>query len=101
MAEKEYIDREALMKDINETVIFTVRGDAKRPNAEMRGANKVKDRIMSAPAADVVEVVRCKDCVYSDSRECPITGEPLRVCNYGALRRWVADDQYCKDGRKG
>lgn len=52
----EYIEREALLKDIGETVLFSVRGDAELPTPEMRGANKVKDRIKSAPAADVVEV---------------------------------------------
>ena len=58
---KEYIEREALLKDIGETVLFSVRGGAKLPTPEMRGANKVIDRIKSAPTADVVEVVRCKD----------------------------------------
>lgn len=53
---KEYIEREALLKDISETVIFTVRGGTPLPNAEMRGANKVIDRIKSAKAADVAEV---------------------------------------------
>ena len=51
-----YIEREALLKDISETVIFSVKGGAELPTAEMRGANKVINRIKSAPAADVVEV---------------------------------------------
>lgn len=59
-----YIEREALLKDISESVVFTVRGN--RPSLEIRGANKVIDRIKSAPTADVVEVVRCKDCKYGD-----------------------------------
>lgn len=52
----EYIEREELLKDINETVVFTVRNGVKLPTSEMRGANKVIDRIKSAPTADVVEV---------------------------------------------
>ncbi len=52
----EYIDRDKLMENIDETVLFSVKGGAHLPTPEMRGANKVKDRIMSAPAADVVEV---------------------------------------------
>lgn len=52
----EYIEREALLKDIGETVLFTVRENAKLPTAEMRGANKVIDRIKSTPTADVQEV---------------------------------------------
>lgn len=67
MAEKEYIEREALLSDIGETVIFTVRGDAKLPTAEMRGANKVIDRIKSATSADVVEV-RHGEWRYSEER---------------------------------
>ena len=60
----EYIKRYDLLQDISETVVFTVRKGTPLPNAEMRGANKVIDRIKSAPTADVVEVVRCKDCKY-------------------------------------
>lgn len=51
-----YIDKEALLQDISETVLFSVRGGVKTPTQEMRGANKVIDRIKSAPTADVVEV---------------------------------------------
>ena len=52
----EYIEREALLQYISETVLFSVRGGAELPTPEMRGANKVIDRIKSAKAADVVEV---------------------------------------------
>ena len=48
----EYIEREELIKDINETVVFTVRKGVQLPTAEMRGANKVIERIKSAPTAD-------------------------------------------------
>ena len=51
----EYISRDALLQDISETVLFSVRGNAELPTAEMRGARKVIDRIKSVPAADVVE----------------------------------------------
>lgn len=49
-----YIEREALLQDIEESVLFTVRPGY--PSAEIRGANKITERIKSAPAADVVEV---------------------------------------------
>lgn len=51
----EYIEREALLKDISESVVFSVRKE--QPLLEIRGANKITDRIKAAPAADVVEVV--------------------------------------------
>lgn len=50
----EYIDREVLLKDIEESVVFTVRSD--KPSLEIRGANKIIDRLKVAPTADVVEV---------------------------------------------
>lgn len=52
----EYIERKSLMENIHETVLFTVRENEKLPTAQMRGANKVIDRILRAPAADVVEI---------------------------------------------
>lgn len=57
-----HIDRGKLLKDISESVIFSGRSGI--PSAEVRGANKVIDRIKSAPAADVVEVVRCRNCIW-------------------------------------
>lgn len=67
---KAYIELETLMKDIQDNVIFTVRDGVELPTAEMRGANKVIDRIKSQPIisisdVDAVQVVRCKDCKYS------------------------------------
>ena len=56
----EYISRNALMRDLSESLIFSVRDGL--IGEEIRGANKVIDRIKAAPVADVVEVVRCKDC---------------------------------------
>ena len=58
----EYIERGELLEDIAESVVHTVR--VGYPSPEVRGANKVIDRIKSAPVADVVEVVRCKECEY-------------------------------------
>lgn len=66
---KEYIERGALLQDIEENVLFTVRGGAETPTPEMRGARKVIGRIEAVPAADVVEVVRCKDCGWFIARE--------------------------------
>lgn len=48
--DKEYIERKALLKDIDESVVFSTRDDK---SAEMRGARKVMYRIMAAPTVDV------------------------------------------------
>ena len=52
---KEYIDREALLQDIKETVVYTARPD--RENLIGRGVRLVLNRIDAAPAADVAPVV--------------------------------------------
>lgn len=76
----EYIEREALIEDINETVVFTVRKGVQLPTAEMRGANKVIDRIKSAPTADVVEVrhgewIHSKTYYDADECNCSLCGQ--------------------------
>ena len=50
----EYIERKALLNDTSETVVFSVK--ELQNNSEIRGANKVIDRIKAAPTADVQEV---------------------------------------------
>ena len=50
----EYIEREALLQDIEDSVRFTVKTGTISP--EMRGVNKIIDRIKCAPVADVVPV---------------------------------------------
>ena len=55
---KEYIDREALRKKI-----FPYEGIDKAKYAI--NAKAVEAAINGTPAADVVEVVRCKDCKHS------------------------------------
>ena len=88
----EYINREALMEGIGETVLFSVRGGTKTPTPEMRGANKVIDRIKSAPVADVVEVVRCKDCLYCK----PTAVDGINAC----IRKseYIKPADYCSHG---
>lgn len=92
----EFIEREALLRDIENSVRFTVQNT---PSAEMRGAHKIIDRIKCAPYVDVVPVVRCKDCKHWGIREgndptksyyCDIDGmwcKPCRLphdfCSYG------------------
>ena len=50
----EYINKGDLLKDIEDTVLFS--GRPGHISAEARGARKVVERIRSAPVADVVEV---------------------------------------------
>lgn len=56
-------------------------------------------KILDLPSADVVEVVRCKDCKYQDKGE--NESESWNVCNY---RPWlyfsINDDDYCSNGER-
>lgn len=65
-----YIDADLLLKDISESVVFSVR-DAKT-SPELRGARKIIDRIKNAPTADVVEV---KTVGLKNMMWCPFCGE--------------------------
>lgn len=50
--------------------------------------------------ADVVEVVRCEDCAYSEKITDPLHGDKIRVCNFGLYRQAVPDMHYCSHGAK-
>jgi hypothetical protein len=54
MTMAEYIDREALLHDIEQSVVYTVR--EKITSAEMRGAHKVIERIKCAPAVEPIYI---------------------------------------------
>ena len=53
----EYIEREALLREIERREALMV-GD------KLISVDAMKSFIKNRPAADVVEVVRCKDCKY-------------------------------------
>ncbi len=92
----DYIDRTALLKDLEKTIRTTVK--VGEPSAEQRGINKVVERIKCAPSDDdVVKVVRCRDCMMYDEGEneeeswtwCKLhdcTTFPYYFCSY-ALRK--------------
>lgn len=48
------IDREALLHDIEQSVVYTARG--KITSAEMRGAHKIIERIKCAPAVEPIYI---------------------------------------------
>lgn len=50
----EYIEREALLQDIEQSVVYTARG--KITSAEMRGAHKIIERIKCAPAVEPIYI---------------------------------------------
>lgn len=66
----EYIDREALLRDIEQSVVYTVR--EKITSAEMRGAHNVIERIKCAPAVEPIYIhePRSKKGIYPICSNC-------------------------------
>ena len=96
MAEKEYIERWTLIREMQDCKY------AEPSNDFQRGVNSSIDILITGfkhlPAADVVEVVRCKDCAF-----CHINsfGKASGVgsCR-GAMKRIVLFDDFCSYGER-
>ena len=90
------IDRAALFADIDETFVFS--GRVGSEFAQIRGANKIIDRIKAAKAVDAVPVVRCKDCKYfSESGERP---ELFGFCQLYPLALSRLSNGFCDMGER-
>ena len=94
----EYIEREALRNSVESIDWYNVykgKLTAGAPNTEnaLYKASSIYAVIDNAPAADVVEVVRCKDCKYFglNDENVPYCSNPFGLddpepngfCNYG------------------
>ena len=90
----EYISREAALKDFEAS-------NAHNPNWT---PTRVKTLLLRQPAADVVPVVRCKDCKYSTlpSELTQRYGKPGTLTCHNRYapcnRRNVAGDDFCSYG---
>jgi hypothetical protein len=87
----EYVEREALIKevaDIGNTAPMIYAG----------GLSLALTSVRSAPAADVVPVVRCKDCKHGTRLVCDLAGNEGIVCRHGNIAR--KPDWFCADGAK-
>ena len=83
----EYIEREALLKDVAKIGGF--------PWSEWETAG-VFNVITKQPIADVVPVVRCKDCKYWQDNN---GGYPHEECRWGKDETPDPDD-YCSYGER-
>lgn len=81
MADTEYISKEAALACFSDWID---RYGHEHSADEMTEYQRIED----LPVADVVEVVRCKDCIHARDRDCPIdwpkNGEDY--CSYGERR---------------
>lgn len=55
----------------------------------------MEEALKDTPAADVVEVVRCMDCIYGDPD--PSTSSEI-FCEKHC--RWLSKNHYCADGKR-
>ena len=94
----EYIEREALLK-------FIENGLNNPDSAKAFGydAVEIMTEVQYAPAADVVPVVRCKDCEHFAEAKGKDSGKP---CGYGqcklptGVRGIVFADDFCSFGER-
>lgn len=61
------------------------------------GIDEMCDKIKEQPTADVVEVVRCKDCEYGEIDDIDIPSQYL--CHYEGYS-WNDENHYCSYGKK-
>lgn len=78
----EYIDRQALLQILNENKIPY--------NAD------VNYFITNAPVVNVVEVVRCKDCIYKKNAETNHKG--FLICYASGME--ITDNDFCSYGER-
>ena len=81
---KEYIKRETLISRIN----------------GMGYHEQIKNNLLfiarMIPTADVVEVVRCKDCRWRGREDCAM----FYRCDCGEQHTWETDNDFCSYGEK-
>lgn len=99
MADKEYIDREAAKKAIFDYICGHAM--SKFPSKELfiaskRGAEGAFNEIDYVPAADVVEVVRCKECKHGHWNQETCHGKPIYYCDRTDLQ--VSKYDFCSYG---
>lgn len=88
-----YIDREALLEWIEAVDGCLADGTVEAPTLYAQMITDIKQ----FPTADVVEVVRCKDCAYyRDETSCCLN--PHCVVYYYGHR--VREDHYCSYGER-
>lgn len=91
---KEYIERGALIKKLEDKII----------NPQTAFVNNVLIGLLKkAPAADVVEVVRCKDCIHrGHGNDCPMFHLVWLEADHYGWDDVTMDEYYCSYGeRKG
>lgn len=87
MAEKEYIERGLILGTM---ATYFGKADDREEQATIDIWNGIK----KIPAADVVEVVRCKDCRHA-KMQIDIIGDPHLFCGLATNRVEMEFDDFC------
>lgn len=95
MPEKEYIDREALI-NYCKNIIQDKWNENTAPISWAYAYADFIDDIETLPSADVVEVVRCKDCKYNGSISCPTFNDNPNGKDWQALE----NNDFCSFGKR-
>lgn len=95
----DYIDRQAALNVVENELSIDLSGDGTfrfTPCERNIALTTVANRLKELPSADVVEVVRCKDCIYwQDNND----GYPHEECRWGNDETPDPDD-YCSYGER-
>lgn len=94
---KEYIPRDAAMPD--GFCVGVSCQECPFCDDPVKGGCKVARFIDAIPAADVVEVVRCRECKYRDYDDAPY-GRKVAVCTGAMAYSQTPDDWYCPMGKR-
>lgn len=88
----EYIERKALIKFVRKYTP-TINGESTM--------QCVVRAIKEAPAAnDIEKITRCKNCKYTETIVCPITGTEALFCEYTIEPVAVEPTHYCSYGER-
>lgn len=102
----EYIEREELLKNIcNACDGWCNNTNCDCVNCKSDHRCEIIIEIADTPAADVVEVVRCKDCTYrADPMECPMCFEEYTDLSEdewdSIISDSTVDDGFCHHGKR-
>ena len=87
----EYIEREALIEKIKLKAFNLSIMRSLCATQSARACDEIADEIAEMPTADVVEVVRCKDCAYANDYG--------TTCHYG-VGSYTKPSGYCHNGER-
>ena len=87
---KEYVEREVISEGIRKYYYKNPPNSSYQEGFD-HGLDKAQRVILDAPVADVVEVVRCKDCRWRGREACAM----FYRCECGEQHTWETDNDFC------